>query len=102
MKAVKIPKNLKEMPNPPQRKVFFLKKGNSITPAKANTPIPQTFSEGPKLIIQIYQMRNKELKMKFGQLQEKISKASLSFSADLSNDFKSIVLGTDQRKIYPL
>ena len=47
-------------------------------------------------------MRNKELKMKFGQLQEKISKASLSFSADLSNDFKSIVLGTDQRKIYPL
>ena len=34
-------------------------------------------------------MKNKELKMKLGQLQEQISKASLSVSADyLSNDFK--------------
>ena len=38
---------------------------------------------------------------KLGQLQEKISKASLPVSADLSNDFKSIILETDQRKIYP-
>ena len=29
--------------------------------------------------------------MKLGQLQEKISKASLPVSADLSNDFKSII-----------
>ena len=35
--------------------------------------------------------------MKFGQLQEKISKASLPVSADLSNDFKSIILETDQK-----
>ena len=46
-------------------------------------------------------MRNKELKMKLGQLQEEISKASLPVSADLSYDFKSIILETDQRKSYP-
>ena len=46
-------------------------------------------------------MENKELKMKLGQLQEEISKASLPVSADLSNDFKSIILENDQRKISP-
>ena len=46
-------------------------------------------------------MRNKEPKMKLGQLQEEISKASLTGSADSRNDFKSIILETDQRKIYP-
>ena len=45
--------------------------------------------------------KEKELKMKLGQLQEEISKASLPVSADLSNDFKSIILETDQRKISP-
>ena len=44
-------------------------------------------------------MRNKELKMKLGQLQEEISEASLPVSADLSNDFKSIIFETNQRKI---
>ena len=39
--------------------------------------------------------------MKLGQLQEKISKASLPVSADLSNDFKSIISETDQREISP-
>ena len=39
--------------------------------------------------------------MKLGQLHVEISKASLPVSADLSNDFKSIILGIDQRKIYP-
>ena len=33
--------------------------------------------------------------MKLGQLQEEISKASLPVIADLSNDFKSIILETD-------
>ena len=88
------------MPYPPQKKLLK-RKGNSITPAKTNAPISQTSSEGLKLIIQTYQMRNKELKMKLGQLQEEISKASLLVSADLCNDFKSIILETDQRKIYP-
>ena len=37
--------------------------------------------------------------MKLGQLQDKISKASLSVSADLSNEFKCI-FETDQRKNY--
>ena len=39
--------------------------------------------------------------MKLGQLQEKISKASLTVGADLSNDFKSIVLETSQWRLSP-
>ena len=100
MKAAKTPKNLKEMPYPPQKKLLK-RKGNSITPAKTNAPISQTSSERLKLTIQSYQMRNKELKMKLGQLQEEISKASLPVSADLSNDFKSIIFETDQKTISP-
>ena len=93
MKAAKTPKKLKEMPYPPQKKLLK-RKGNSITPAQANAPISQTSSEDLKL-------RNKELKMKLGQLKEEISKASLPVIADLCNNFKSIILKTDQRKIYP-
>ena len=44
--------------------------------------------------------KQKELN-KLGQLQEKISKASLPVKADLSNDFKSIIFETEQRKISP-
>ena len=83
MKAAKTPKNLKEMPYPPQKNLLK-RKGNSITPAQTNAPISQTSSEGLKL-------RNKELKMKFGQLQEKISKASLPVSANLCNSFKLVM-----------
>ena len=39
--------------------------------------------------------------MKPGQLQEEISEASLPVTANLSNDFKSIILETDQRNISP-
>ena len=100
MKAAKTPKNLKEILYPPRKK-HLKRKGNSITPAKTNAPISQTSSEGLKLIIQTYQIRNKELNMKLGQLQEEISKVSLPVSVDLCNSFKSIILETDQRKIYP-
>ena len=93
MKAAKTLKNFKEMTYPPQKKLLK-RKGNSITPAQTNAPISQTSSESLKL-------RNKELKMKLGQLQEEISKASLPVSADLCNNFKSIILETDQKKIYP-
>ena len=55
-------------------KKLLKRKGNSITPAKTNAPISQTSSERLKLTIQTYQMRNKELKMKLGKLQEEISK----------------------------
>ena len=37
--------------------------------------------------------------MKLGQLQEKISKASLPVSADLNNEYTSIILETYQRKL---
>ena len=41
--------------------------------------------------------------MKLGQLQEEISKTFLLVSADLSNDFKSIISEIDpkKKKIYP-
>ena len=71
------------MPYPPQKKLLK-RKGNSVTPAQTNAPTSQTSSEGLKL-------RNKELKMKLGQLQEEISKASLPVSANLCNNFKSII-----------
>ena len=100
MKAAKTSKNLKEMPYPPQKKLLK-RKGNSVTLAKTNAPISQTSSECLKLTIQTYQMKTKNLIMKLGQLQEEITKASLPVSADLSNDFTSIILETDQRKIYP-
>ena len=45
--------------------------------------------------------KQKELKIKLGQLQEEISEASLPVSADLSNDFKSIIFETNQRNISP-
>ena len=93
MKAAKTSKNLKEMPYPPQKKLLK-RKGNSITPAKTNAPISQTSSECLKLTIQTYRMRNKK------NLRGNI-KSILPVSADLSNDFKSIILETDQRKISP-
>ena len=39
--------------------------------------------------------------MKLGQLQQEISKASLPVSDDLRNEFTSIFLETEGRKIYP-
>ena len=39
--------------------------------------------------------------MKLGQLEEEISKASLPVRANLCNNLKSIILETDQRKVYP-
>ena len=74
------------------------RKENNIAPEKTNA---QTSLERLKLTIQTYRMKDKELKMQFGQLQKEISKASLSVSADLVNDFKSIILETDHRKISP-
>ena len=45
--------------------------------------------------------KQKELKMKLGQLQEEISEVSFPVSADLSNDFKLIMFEIEQINIYP-
>ena len=45
--------------------------------------------------------KTKNLTMKLGQLQEEITKSYLPVSADVSNDITSIILETDQGKIYP-
>ena len=94
MKAAKTPKTLKEMPYSPQKKLLKRKK----TSAKTNAPISQTSSQRLKSTIQTYRVgetNNLKWRMKLGQLQEEISKASLPVIADLSNDFKSIILETD-------
>ena len=76
-------------------------KEKNIAPAKTKALISQTSSECLKVTIQTYRVGNKKLKMKLGQLHEELSKASLPVSSDLSNDFKSIILETDQRKLSP-
>ena len=100
MKDAKTQKKIKRNAISTTKKRLLKRKGNSITRAKTNAPISQTSSEGLKLAVQTCQMRNKELKMKLGQLQEEISKVTLPVAADLSNDFKSIILENHQRKIY--
>ena len=102
MKATKTPQNLKEMPYQTQKS--FLKrieKKKKNTTVKTNAPISQTASEYLNVTSQTYRMRNKELKMKLGQLQDEISKVSLPVSTDLTNEFKSIILETDYRKMSP-
>ena len=84
-----------------QQKKILQGKQKNITPGMTNAPISQTFSARLKVTNQTYRIGNKEIKMKLGQLHEEISKASLPVIADLSNDFKSIILETDQKKISP-
>ena len=81
MKAAKAQKHLKDIPYPPKK--AFKKKVKYYTNSSLSNE------------------KQKELKMKLGQLQEEISKASLPVSTYLSNDFKSIIFETDQRNISP-
>ena len=46
-------------------------------------------------------MKTKDLIVKLGQLKEEITKTSLPVDADLTNNSASVILETDQRKIYP-
>ena len=95
MKAAKTPKNLKEMPYPPQKKAFKKKRKQYYT-SKDKCPNFTNFFRMPKINnSNLSNEKQKELKMKLGQLQEEISKASLPVSADLSNEFTSIILETD-------
>ena len=83
MKAAKTRRSLKETPYPSQKKL-------------------QNFFRMPKINnSNLSNEKQKELEMKYGQLQEEILKASLPVSVDLSNDFKSIIFETDQIKISP-
>ena len=45
--------------------------------------------------------KQKEFKMRLGQLEEEISKAPLPVSADLSNGFKSIISKLTKEKFHP-
>ena len=99
MKASKTQKHLKEIPYPPKK--AFKDKIKYYT-SKDKCPNFTNFFRMPKINnSNLSNEKQKELKMKLGQLQEEISKASLPVSADLCNNYKSIILETDQRKIYP-
>ena len=99
MKASKTQKKLKEILYPPKKD--FETKIKYYT-SKGKCPNFTNFFRMPKINnSNLSNEKQKELKMKLGQLQEEISKASLPIRADLSNDFKSIILETDQRKISP-
>ena len=98
-KAAKTQKHLKGIPYTP-KKTF--KKKIKYNTSKDKRPNFTNFFRMPKISnSNLSNEKQKELKMKLGQLQEEISKASLPVSADLSNDFKSIIFETDQRKILP-
>ena len=87
---------MKEIACPPKK--AFKKKIKYYT-GKDKCPRFTNFFRIPK--INNLKNNSKELKMKFRQLHEKISKVSLPVSTHLSNDFKSIIFETDQRKISP-
>ena len=78
----------------PKKKAFKKKRKYYYT-SQDKCPDFINFFRRPK--INHYQMRNKELKMKLGELQDEI----MPVSADLCNNFKSIILENNQRKIYP-
>ena len=95
MKAAKTQKHLKEIPYPPKK--AFKKKIKYYT-SKDKCPNFTNFFRMPKINnSNLLNEKQKELKMKLGQHQKEILKASLPVSADLSNDFKSIILDTGQR-----
>ena len=97
MKAVKTQKHLKEIPYPPKKasknKIYYTSKDKC--PNFTNFTMPKINNSN------LSNEEQKELKMKLEQRQEEISKASLSVSVDLSNNFKSIIFETDQRKLLP-
>ena len=97
MKAAKTQKHLKEIPYPPKK--AFKDKIKYYT-SKDKCPNFTNFFRIPKINnSNLSNEKQKELKMKLGQLQEEMSKASLPVSGDLCNDFKSIIFETDKRKI---
>ena len=99
MKASKTQKHLKEIPYPPEK--AFKKKKEYYT-SKDRCPSFTNFFRMPKIDnSNLSNEKQKELKLKLGQLQEKISKASLPVSADLNSDFKLIIFETEQVNISP-
>ena len=99
VKAAKTKKYLKEIPYQPKK--AFKKKTKYYTSKDKCSSFTNFFRMPEINNSNLSNQKQKELKMKLGHLQVEISKASLPVSADLSNDFKSIILETDQRKIYP-
>lgn len=80
-------------------KFKFKKKKKGIIPAKPNAPISQT-SKRIKLTLQSYRIEDKELQLKVQQLQEQVSKSSLTVSDELGSDLVSIVSVADTSKVF--
>ena len=88
---------MKEIPHPPKK--AFKNKIKYYTSKYKYPNFTNFFRMSVINNSNLSNVKQKELKMKLGQLQEEISKASLPFSADLINDLNSIIYETDQRKI---
>ena len=82
-------------------KIQVQKEKKTIIPVKPNTPISQTSSERIKLTLQSYRIENKELKLKVQQLQEEISKFSLTVRDELDNDLVLIMPDADPSNVSP-
>ena len=101
MKAVKTPKKIERNAISTTKKAFKKKRKKYYT-SNDKCPNFTNFFRMPKINnSNLSNEKQKELEMKYGQLQEEILKASLPVSVDLSNDFKSIIFETDQIKISP-
>ena len=91
---------MRELPYPPKK--LLKRKENNITTSKEKCLNFANFFKTPKTNnSNKSNEKQNERKMKHGQLQEEILKISLPVSANLSNDFKSTIFETDQRKIPP-
>ena len=100
MKASRTQKKLKGMPYPPQKKAFKRKRKSYYT-SKDQCPNLTNLIRRPKINNSNLSKRHKELKMKLGQLQEEISKATLPVGADLSKALNQLFWKLTKEKCTP-
>ena len=71
------------------------------TPAKLKAPLSKTSTERIKLAMQAYRIENKELQDQIVKMKEAIASSSVPIDKEFSDDFVSIIKGTDPKKIPP-
>ena len=77
------------------------KKKTLQTPAKLKAPLSKTSTERIKLAMQAYRIENKELQDQIVKMKEAIASSSVPIDKEFSDDFVSIIKGTDPKKIPP-
>ena len=84
-----------------ERKSAKRKSDNLSARAKLNAPIKFTSPERVKLIMQNYQLENKELKFELFKLKEEIEYKSIPVDNELSSDFCTIMSDVDKSTVPP-